>query len=102
MPPRDGGEGNEKGLFGKRVGCFYFMKELRGLLWKRVVDVVQSLVLTMEGISSSNEHQLVLIAASMKILIGRLVVGGYAGLLRVKKKSRLLVVEERFVCVMEK
>jgi hypothetical protein len=54
------------------------------------------------GISSSNEHQLVLIAASMKILIGRLAVGGYAGLLRVKKKSRLLVVEERFVCVMEK
>jgi hypothetical protein len=38
----------------------------------------------------------------MKILIGRLAVGGYAGLLRVKKKSRLLVVEERFVCVMEK
>jgi hypothetical protein len=78
------------------------MEELRGLLWKRVVDVVQSLVLTMEGISSSNEHQLVLIAASMKILIGRLAVGGYARLLRVKKKSRLLVVEERFVCVMEK
>lgn len=78
------------------------MEELRGLLWKRVVDVVQSLVLTMEGISSSNEHQLVLIAASMKILIGRLAVGGYTGLLRMKEKSRLLVVEERFVCVMEK
>jgi hypothetical protein len=78
------------------------MEELRGLLWKRVVDIMQPLVLTLEGISSSNEHRLVLIAASMKILVGRLAIGGYAGLLRVKKKLRLLVVEERFVCVMEK
>jgi len=78
------------------------MEELRGLLWKKVVDIMQPLVLTLEGISSSNEHRLVLIAASMKILVGRLAIGGYAGLLRVKKKSRLLVVEERFVCVMEK
>lgn len=46
---------------------------------------MQSLVLIMEGVSSSNEHRLELIAALMKILVGRLVVDGYARLLRVKK-----------------
>lgn len=66
LAPKEGGEDDEQGLFCKEV-VFFFMEELAVLLWKRVLATVQSLVLTMEGVSSNNGHRLVLMAVSMKM-----------------------------------